>query len=146
MHAISGFSLEQHPGEYANWPAKTRLYFQGKALNCWISGYVIEAQYQVTAFDRADSDACFLLLCSFDCPFEEANSFTLLSSEFQILATAELGAPYATFLLQRQQWLDDRHLALEYAEQDRYILELSLRTGWLKLAKATPRLRILKQK
>lgn len=100
------FSLSKHEGPYEQWPVTTALLCEGAPTGTQIEGYVIEAQYLCVAGH--------LLITSFDCPYEEANRFTLLDERFQVLATTELGAPYGSFLLNAHWPLDAHTLRLHY--------------------------------
>lgn len=100
------FSLAKHEGPYERWPVKTALLCDGLPTGTQIEGYVIEAQYRC--------EAGHLLITSFDCPFEESNSFTLLDERFQVLATCELLVPYGSFLLNAHWPLDAHTLQLHY--------------------------------
>jgi hypothetical protein len=116
MDRISLFSLETHTGPYEKWPLKTRLFADGKDTGRVISGYVIEAQYK-----------CFggyLIITSYDCLFEESNTFLLLDDSYQTLATGGLGVMYDTFLLENHRALSATALELDYGDGLRYILAL----------------------
>ena len=106
MEAQQRFSLAKHEGPYERWPVKTALLCDGVPTGTQIAGYVIEAQYRCAHGH--------LLITSFDCPFEEANSFTLLDDRFQVLAEAKLGVMYGSFLLNNHWPLDGHTLHLHY--------------------------------
>lgn len=116
MKSQQRFSLAKHEGPYERWPVKTALLCDGLPTDTQIEGYVIEAQYRC--------DAGHLLITSFDCPFEESNSFTLLDDRFQVLATAELLVPYGAFLLNAHWPLDDATLQLHYDTRCFYRLRI----------------------
>lgn len=100
------FSLAKHKGPHARWPVKTALLCDGLLTGTQIEGCVIEAQYRCVAGH--------LLITSFDCPYEEANRFTLLDEHFQVLAAIELRVPYGSFLLNAHWPLDAHTLRLHY--------------------------------
>ena len=116
MELQQRFSLAKHVGPYEHWPVKTALLCDGVPTGTQIEGYVIEAQYRCAHGH--------LLITSFDCPFEEANSFTLLDDRFQVLAEAKLGVMYGSFLL-NDHWPLDRHtLQLHYDTRRFYRLHI----------------------
>jgi hypothetical protein len=121
MQHIALFSLETHEGAYDKWPSKTRLFADGRDTGEVVSGYVVEAQYQCAAG--------YLLITSFDCPYEEANDFLLLNDRYQTVAKTRLGVMYGTFLLQTHRPLSDTSLDLDYGDGLRYIL--AIRPGML---------------
>jgi hypothetical protein len=91
MQAIDTFALSKHNGAYEQWPQHTPLLADGANTGKCVPGYVIEAQYRCGEH--------YLLINSWDCPFEEAQTFLLLSSSFDVLYEETLGAPYASYLL-----------------------------------------------
>ena len=95
MQPTDLFSLAKHSGPYDKWPLKTELYVHGSATGKYVPGYVIEAQYQC--------DDRYLLVTSWDCPFEEMQTFSLLSKDLSILSTRNYGAPYATVWIEKHQ-------------------------------------------
>ncbi len=124
MQAISHFSLAQHPGAYETWPRTTRLFANGVATGAEVPGYVIEGQYRCAPG--------FLLILSQDCPFEESNTFMLLSPDLRVLAQAEVGAPYSSFLLHAHWPRDENSLCLHYSTRLFYRLELVRPTSLLR--------------
>ncbi|MEC5385148.1 hypothetical protein VVD49_05400 [Uliginosibacterium sp. H3] len=106
MEAISILSLEKHDGEYKDWPKLTRLYCNGIDTGRKIPGYLIEAQYRCAEG--------YLLVTSQDCPFEESNDFLLLDAHFDLIATAGLLVPYASFLINEHWPLSDRSIRIHY--------------------------------
>jgi hypothetical protein len=118
------FSLARHAGAYESWPKKTRLYCEGLPTGTEVEGYVIEAQYRCAHGH--------LLVTSFDCAFEESNSFTLLDQHFQVLATTQLLVPYGSFLLHAHWPLDDNTLQLHYEMRRFYRLRIRPPGGLLR--------------
>lgn len=116
MELQQRFALAKHGGPYEHWPVKTALLCDGVPTGTQIEGYVIEAQYCC--------EAGHLLITSFDCPFEESSSFTLLDQRFHVLATAELLVPYGSFLLNAHWPLDDTTLQLHYDTRRFYRLRI----------------------
>jgi hypothetical protein len=114
MNEISSFSLHDHPGPYEGWPDLTDLYFDGQPTGTSVEGYVIEKQFQ--------RQHGYLLITSFDCPFEEANCFILLSDTFKIIAQLSLGAPYETFLLNNATAVSEHEVILDYAQLRRKLV------------------------
>ena len=89
MELQQRFSLAKHVGPYEHWPARTALLCDGVPTGTQIEGYVIEAQYRC--------EAGHLLITSFDCPFEESNSFTLLTSVSRCWPPASCWCPMGRF-------------------------------------------------
>ena len=116
MEAIHSFSLAKHDGPYEKWPLRTRLFRDDAPTDAEVPGYVIEAQYRC--------DAGFLLITSFDCPFEEANEFVLLAPDLSVLATEHLGVMYGSFLLNAHWPVSDRALRLHYYDRLFYTLAI----------------------
>lgn len=122
MDATTRFALEMHAGPYETWPATSRLIVDGTAVDARIRGFVIDGQYE--------TDLGTLLLTSYDCPYEEASAFTLLDAHQRVLATRELGAPYASMLLHRHWPIDARTLALHFLGEQFHVLRVQA-PGWL---------------
>ncbi len=121
MELINTFSLARHAGEYNTWPLASRLLFEGRDTGTAIKGYAVEAQYRWSEG--------YLLVTSWDCPFEESNNFTLLGSNFRPLATHELGAMYASFLLIKHWPISAHELRLHYDEDIFYTLRIAEKAG-----------------
>lgn len=99
MKAINSLTLAKHEGEYASWPVKTEIFDNGVATGKKISGFVIEAQY-------AHANG-FLVVTSWDCPFEEAQTFTWLSPSFDVLKEKTIGIAYEAIWMESHKPLDD---------------------------------------
>ena len=106
MQPTDRYRLESHPGPYESWPRTTRLIVDGELTEHTVSGYVIDAQYHCPLGT--------LLITSYDCLFEEANSFILLNDEHRIIAKRFLGAMYDSFLLDAHWPIDEFTIALHY--------------------------------
>ena len=116
MQEIERFSLETHTGPYESWPLVSELMDDGVPTGCRIPGYVIERQY-----------ACgqnFLLITSYDCPFEEAQNFLLLDSAFQIIAKKFLGVAYDTYRLIDARPIADDVIEIVFDGDDRWRLQI----------------------
>lgn len=120
MEPINCFTLARHDGPYQTWPERTRLLRDGVETATSIPGYEIEAQYR--------TNEGFLLVTSFDCPFEESNAFVLLDAALNPIARRELLVPYGTFLLNRHWPIDSSTLALHY--YDDLFYRLHIRPPW----------------
>jgi hypothetical protein len=107
MKKIDIFSLQTHSGEYATWPLKTQLLMHGAATATYLPGYEILHQFLLDAGE-------YLLITDWDCPFEEAKEFVLLSATLSILSKRKLGVPYGSFLLMGVQVLDAKNLMLDF--------------------------------
>jgi hypothetical protein len=116
VEKIKRFSLATHEGAYETWPLQTALYFDGRATGTSIPGFVIEAQYSC-----GDT---YLIITSWDCPYEESNEFLLLDLDFRQVARQQLGAWYDSFLLERHTCVAPDTLELEYVGGLRYALSI----------------------
>jgi hypothetical protein len=121
LEPITSFSLASHDGPYESWPLRTPLFNNGVATRTQIPGFVLDAQYRC-----ADG---FLLITSWDCPFEESYDFSLLGHDYALLARASLGVPYGTFLLHAHWPLDDQSLRLHFYTDLIYTLRISPPSG-----------------
>jgi hypothetical protein len=121
MELINTFSLARHTGEYSTWPLASRLLFEGRDTGTAIKGYAIEAQYRWREG--------YLLITSWECPFEESNNFTLLDKHFRPVATCELGAMYASFLLIKHWPVSAHELRLHYDDNIFYTLRIAEKAG-----------------
>ena len=103
MKPIERFTLETHDGPYETWPSRTHARVNGERCGLTVSGYVLLRQFETP-------DA-YLLVTDYDCPFEEAVTFTLVSKDpLKALARRTVGAMYASCHLDDMTWADDRHL------------------------------------
>jgi hypothetical protein len=116
LQPITTFSLATHTGRYENWPLRTPLFADGVPTNATVPGYVIDGQYRC--------DDGYLLITSWDCPFEESYDFVLLSDDFRQLSHATLGVPYGTYLLHAHWPLDDRSVQLHFQTSQFYTLSI----------------------
>jgi hypothetical protein len=91
MQPIDIFSLARHEGPYDTWPRTTALRMHGRLTGAKVPGYVLQAQYRCAAG--------YLLATSWDCPYEEMQTFALLSSELELLGQRNYGAPYGSVWL-----------------------------------------------
>lgn len=106
---ITDFSIEQHQGDYESWPLKSRLFYQGQYTGSKVPGFVIERQYRYKNH--------YLLILSYDCPFEEANEFILLDQKFKLLAKKSLCVPYESFLIEDVKIHGDNELIIKYYDE-----------------------------
>ncbi len=115
MQTINEFSLTKHTGPHDSWPRKTDLHYQGKPIGLAVEGYVIEKQFK--------TETGYLLILSYDCPFEEANNFVLLDEKYRLVDSRCLGRMYASYLLQSAKPVNTGELLLKYKyEKDEYWL------------------------
>ncbi|MBB4636710.1 hypothetical protein [Longimicrobium terrae] len=106
MIPIDRFSLEQHAGEYKDWPLRTRVLVDGQPTELFIPGYVLLHQFAV--------DDGYLLVSDYDCPFEEATVFALVSPDLRLLSRRTVGVAYNTFLLTGLEWTGPRELIASF--------------------------------
>ena len=129
MQPITAFSLltVRTDGLELN-PLKMPLYFNGQHTHTFITGRVIEGQYRCVLPNKTSG---YLVITSFDCPFEESTEFSLLDEAFKIIATTSLAQMYDSFLLYAHWPMADNRLRLHYYGQ--FVLDLVMTTGcsWL---------------
>ena len=129
MQPITGVSLliARTDGLEPN-PLKMPLYFNGQPTHTFIAGLVIEGQYRCVLSNKTSG---YLVITSFDCPFEESTEFSLLDEGFQLIATTSLAQMYDSFLLYAHWPMTDNRLRLHYYGQ--FVLDLVITTGssWL---------------
>lgn len=131
MQPITRYALEAHAGPYDRWPATTALLADGLPTGVRVPGYVVDAQFA--------TPLGALLVTSYDCLFEEANTFLLLDAAHRILARADLGAMYASWLLAGCWPTSPTSLVLHYHQDLFHDLDLLPPGGWWR---RRPRLRI----
>jgi hypothetical protein len=107
------------------------LRVNGVLTRARVPGYVVEAQYETNLGD--------ILVTSYDCPFEESNTFVLLDGSHAIVSRVELGVPYDSFLLHEHWPTDASTIGLHYHESTFYTLQV-LAPGGLRGRK--PRLKL----
>lgn len=106
---IQRFALEQHEGPYESWPLASRLIVDGRTLPLAIPGYTLLFQF--------DTPSGYLFATDFDCLFEEAAAFVLVSKDLQrVLAARQIGAPYCSFWLDGIRWTDSTHFIATFAD------------------------------
>lgn len=110
MKEIDRFALETHAGPYDAWPSRTRVIVDGVRSELAISGYVLLRQFETP-------DA-YLLVTDYDCLFEEAVTFTLVSKRLKVLAKRTVGAMYRSCHLSGITWTDDRHFSATFDDID----------------------------
>ncbi|WP_244117658.1 hypothetical protein [Burkholderia contaminans] len=89
MKPIERFTLETHDGPYETWPSRTHARVNGERCGLTVSGYVLLRQFETP-------DA-YLLVTDYDCLFEEAVTFTLVSKDpLKALARRTVGAMYTS--------------------------------------------------
>lgn len=102
MKTIERFALVKHQGPYENWPQKTPVIIDGDLSALAISGFNLLRQYETTAG--------YVLVTDFDCPYEEAVCFVLLSRDLKtVLSERTVGQMYSSFPLDHVVWQDDAH-------------------------------------
>ncbi|AIO33398.1 hypothetical protein DM39_2280 [Burkholderia cenocepacia] len=124
MKEIDRFKLETHSGPYESWPSRTRVLVDGAPSELAISGYVLLRQFETP-------DA-YLLVTDYDCLFEEAVTFTLVSKRrLKVLAKRTVGAMYASCHLSDMTWTDDRHFSATFDDIDgRWDFTIRDRSAW----------------
>ncbi len=125
MQPISIFSVQAHSGQYETWGLYSRLIMDGQPTDAQIQGYVLEAQYR-TAHG-------YLLLTTWDCPYEEAVTMTYLDFALNVLDCRTLGWMYATGSLHSLEACSATTLEFSFfdsSQQDRWRLVVRERPSW----------------
>jgi hypothetical protein len=138
MQPITGFSLlTEHTYGLEPDPLKMPLYFNGQQTHTFVTGLVIEGQYRCVLPNKTSG---YLIITSFDCPFEESTEFSLLDEAFKLIATTSLAQMYDSFLLYAHWPMADNRLRLHYYGQ--FVLDLVITAGssWLT---ARPKLKLV---
>ncbi|WP_244130150.1 hypothetical protein [Burkholderia sp. BCC0044] len=111
MKPVERFALATHDGPYEAWPARTAVLVDGLRSGLAVSGYALLRQFE--------TPAAYLLVTDYDCPFEEAVTFTLVSKALRkVLAQRTVGAMYASCHLDALTWADDRHFSATFVGID----------------------------
>jgi hypothetical protein len=120
MQAINHYSLKPRTlgGKQSE---RSQLLFNGVETGIEILGASLIAQYQCAAG--------VLLICDFDCPYEESLVFQLLDAKGKLLAKAFLLDGRSNNLLYRV-WVDGDALILHTYDQQFFRLIVSKRTVW----------------
>lgn len=134
MTPIDRYHLPAQAGTAQETPLTSALWVGGRPTGEHVPGCAIEAQYATPLGD--------LLVTSYDCPFEESNSFVLLDAAARTVARADLAVPYGSFLLNEHWPLDETTLVLHYHERLFYTLAVAPAGRWLV---RRPRLRLRRQ-
>ena len=95
MKKISSFSFNTQPGPYETWSLCSELIKDGKRTGKYVPGFVIGAQY-------AYKDL-YLIVTSWDCPYEESQEFILLSKDLTVMCKKHIGHIYSTILLEAHE-------------------------------------------
>ncbi len=95
MKKISVFSFNQQPGPYETWSLCSELIMNEKRTGKYVPGFVISAQY-------AYKDL-YLIVTSWDCPYEESQEFILLSKDLTVLCKKHIGHIYSTVILESHE-------------------------------------------
>ncbi|VWC10495.1 virulence factor [Burkholderia seminalis] len=89
MQPVDRFALDTHDGPCETWPSRTHVLVDGVRSALAVSGYVLLRQFE--------TPAAYLLVTDYDCPFEEAVTFTLVSKDpMRVRARRTVGAMYAS--------------------------------------------------
>lgn len=126
MKQIDIFTLAQHTKEYDKRPLETELLREGQPTGKKVPGYVLEAQYEHENY--------YLIVTSWDCPFEEAQTFLLLSYDLDVLSEKTIGAAYATVWMEGHKAVGVNS-ALFNCDGDLDVLATILSNGRLKIEK-----------
>lgn len=121
MHKITRFSFKPQPGPYETWSLCSELIDGNKPTGKFIPGFLIGAQY-------AYKDL-YLIVTSWDCPYEESQEFILLSRDLTVLCKKHVGHIYSTILLEDHEPIAEDQ-ALFHCNDDVDIL-VTIKSGLL---------------
>lgn len=109
MNPVDRFSIETHAGPYESWPRRSRVLVGGRPADVMVSGYTLLRQFETRAG--------YLLVTDYDCPFEEAVTFSLLSKDLgKVLAQRTVGAMYGSYWLDDVTWTDERRFTATFVD------------------------------
>lgn len=112
MNLIDKFSIQEYEGEYEKRPLKSLLYYCGEALGTKVSGYVVEKQFELAYY--------FLLLISWDCPFEEGYEIIVINKLQKIVGNYSFTPFYNGYNLCAVAELSKNHFKLTFNESDNF--------------------------
>lgn len=95
MKKISLFSFNRQPGPYETWSLCSELIMNEKRTGKYVPGFVIGAQYTYKDL--------YLIVTSWDCPYEESQEFILLSKDLTVLCKKHIGHIYSTVILESHE-------------------------------------------
>lgn len=99
MKNISLFSFKKQTSSYETWKLKSELWKDGKRSGKYVPGFVIEAQYSYKDY--------YLIVTSWDCPYEESQEFLLLSKDLDVLSKKHVGQIYSTVWIENHEIVAD---------------------------------------
>ncbi|WP_237468244.1 hypothetical protein [Vibrio stylophorae] len=117
MIEITDFSIEEHQGEYEDWPLESALFFNDCPLDFKVPGYVIDQQYKL--------DEYYLLIFSCDCLFEECCTLVVVSPSLKLLGQYRWGGAYQSYLWESLSQRDAHCFCIDFGQGLRY--EITIR-------------------
>ncbi|NMD52974.1 hypothetical protein HG547_15320 [Shewanella sp. DNRA4] len=127
MQPITAFTLRVSDTEAITQP----LYFNQQATGVNIAGRQLEAQYRCTLPNGTQG---YLLLTSYDCPFEESLEFSLLNDAYGLVTTTSLAREYGSFLLYAHWPMAENRLRLHFYNQLFMDIVIEPRPSWFTLS------------
>ena len=123
MKPTTQFLLETPDVPYEQRPSHSQLFVDGKPTSLRLPGYSLLYQF--------DTQAGFLLVTDYDCPYEEITNFILLSHDLRVVSRRSLGAtsftfiPNASYLLKSIKWIDEWHfVAIPNGEDSNWLFTI----------------------
>lgn len=108
MNTLERFALWQPEAPDDPNPEASPLIIDGHRSALVISGRTLLRQYETASG--------YLLVTDFDCPFEEAVCFSLISKDLQnVLGEHVVGCMYSSYYLEELVWLDEAHFFATFA-------------------------------
>jgi hypothetical protein len=108
------------------WPLTSLLLDRGLPAGTLVPGYLLERQFCL----RGESDD-YLLISSYDCPYDESTEFTLLDRDFRIRGRSSLGGCYTSFGLDEVAIVGECELRLRF-DDDWWRLEIRQHGSWFR--------------
>ncbi len=112
MTPIDKFTIQKHEGQYEDWPLTSLIYFEGQVLESKVPGFVIEKQFELINY--------YLLLLSWDCPFEEGCEVVVLNRNFDIVGSHSFTPFYNSYALTSIEELSQNHYKLVFNNSDNF--------------------------
>lgn len=113
---VVNFSLLPHEGPESTWGGKSILLFNGVLTKTEVPGYVIERQFKYNEH--------YLIVTSYNCPFEESNEFILLNSNLKTISKRSVGNWYGSYWLKDVTPLNRNKLLINFKNDFQVVLKV----------------------
>jgi hypothetical protein len=120
MNPLERFALWQSEDPDAPSPGTSQVIIDGHRSALVISGRTLLRQYETASG--------YLLVTDFDCPFDEAVCFVLISKDLQrVLGEHMVGYVYSSYDLDELIWLDEAHFFATFMDLADYRFYFTIR-------------------